>query len=115
MAQKDLQEENTIRQLQEEEEIQNILESAGNKLTVIEFWAPWCISCKKILPFVQELSAKYENVLFVRVNIDDFPEIASNYGVSRVPSLVFIKNKEVIDLIEDGNKQNITEAIEINK
>ena len=59
---------------------------------VVDFWAPWCVPCKKIQPVVEELSSHYDGkVKFVKVNIEEAPDLASSYMVMSIPTLLLFK------------------------
>ena len=70
----------------------------GDKLVVIDFWAPWCGPCRHLAPVVEEIAAEYEGKAVTgKCDTDENNDIAIQFGVMNIPMLVFIKNKEVVD------------------
>ena len=61
---------------------------------LIDFYADWCGPCKILSPIVEEVSSKYEDVKFVKINIDSNQDIANDYMITSIPTLVYIKNGE---------------------
>lgn len=75
---------------------QDVLES--EKLTVIDFWAEWCGPCRVVGPVIEELSKDYHGKVNIgKVNVDFNPEISMMYGIRNIPTILFIKNGQVID------------------
>ena len=75
---------------------QDILAAPG--LTVIDFWATWCGPCRILSPTVDELAAEFEGrATIAKCNVDDCDEIAAQFGIRNIPTLIFVKNGEVVD------------------
>lgn len=65
---------------------------------LVDFWAPWCGPCRQITPMIEELAAENAgSVKILKVNIDDNPQTAQEYGVMSIPTLMVFKNGEVTD------------------
>lgn len=61
---------------------------------VVDFWAEWCGPCKMIGPSLEEISEEMEGIDIVKVNIDENPDIAAQFGVRSIPTLMLFKNGE---------------------
>ena len=67
----------------------------SGKITVIDFWATWCVPCIKLGPIIEELAEKYPDITIGKLNIDDNNEIASEQRVRNIPTVLFFKNGEL--------------------
>ena len=71
---------------------------AEGKLVFIDFYTTWCGPCKKISPIIDELADEYEGkVVIGKCDVDDNDELTSRFGIRNVPTVLFIKNGEVVD------------------
>lgn len=95
---------------------ENFNDHVKDGISVVDFWADWCGPCKMIAPILENVSSKFKDndtVNIYKVNVDKEPSIAQKYGVSSIPTLVFIKNGEVIkSAIGVQPEATITNAIE---
>ena len=66
--------------------------AAGNSLVLLDFWAVWCGPCKMIAPILEQIAADREDVVIGKVDVDSELELAMQFGVSSIPTLVVIRD-----------------------
>jgi thioredoxin 1 len=67
---------------------------------LVDFWAPWCGPCRLIAPIVEELAGTFAGRIQVgKVNIDENPRVATQFNIRAIPTLLFFKNGQVVDVI----------------
>lgn len=87
-----------------------VLES--DKTVLVDFWATWCGPCQMIAPVVEDI-AKDGKIKVGKVNVDDEQELAINYGVMSIPTLIFFKNgKKVKEVVGFHSKSELAEIID---
>lgn len=70
----------------------------SDKVSVVDFWAVWCGPCRMVGPVIDELATEFEGKAVIgKVDVDNNRETAAKYGVRNIPTVLFIKNGEVVD------------------
>lgn len=69
---------------------------AEHQVLVLDFWATWCMPCKMIAPVLEEVAAERPDVAIGKVNVDEEPELAAQFRVMSIPTLVYFRNGEAL-------------------
>ncbi|MBP7533369.1 MAG: thioredoxin [Chitinophagales bacterium] len=83
----------------------------SDKLSMVDFWAVWCGPCRAVAPVVEQLAHEYKDkVVIGKVDVDNNPEVAMQYGIRSIPTILFIKGGKVVDKQVGAVPKNVLEA-----
>ena len=69
----------------------------SDKPVLVDFWASWCGPCRMVAPILEEIAAERSDVKVCKINVDEEPELASRYKVMSIPTLLVVKEGQVVN------------------
>ena len=83
----------------------------SDKPVVIDFWAEWCAPCRQIAPIIKEIADEYgDQVKIVKIDVDANPSVAGQYGIRAIPTILAIKDGEVVEQLQGARPKADFEA-----
>ncbi len=91
----------------------NFSDTIKEGVTLVDFWAPWCGPCRMIAPVIEELAEEYDGKAKIcKVNTDEEQDIAIQYGIRSIPTILFFKNGELADqMVGAAGKQVLADKL----
>lgn len=82
----------------------------GNLPLVVDFWATWCGPCRMVAPIISELAEKYDGKIVVgKCDVEENDDLAAEFGIRNIPTILFIKNGEVVDKLVGAVSKSVFE------
>ena len=72
---------------------------SSDKPVLMDFWAPWCAPCRMVVPLVEEIAKERSDIKVVKINVDEEQELAMQFGVMSIPTLVVMKNGKIVNQV----------------
>lgn len=68
----------------------------SDRSVLLDFWAPWCTPCRMVGPILDEIAGERSDIKVAKVNVDEQPELAGQFGVMSIPTLVVVKEGRIV-------------------
>ena len=71
----------------------------SDKPVLLDFWAPWCAPCRMVVPIIEEIADERPDIKVGKINVDEQPDLASQFHVMSIPTLVVMKNGKIVNQV----------------
>jgi len=104
-----------VHKVADADDFKNCVKGAGDKLIVIDFFATWCGPCKMIAPHMEEMSKTMDDVVFLKVDVDECEDIAEEHKVTAMPTFVFLKAGKQVTVLTGANVEKLKDLVNTHK
>ena len=78
----------------------------SEKTVLLDFWAPWCAPCRMVVPIIEEIAGERPDIRVGKINVDEQPELASEFSIMSIPTLVVMKNRKIVQQVSGARPKN---------
>jgi thioredoxin 1 len=78
----------------------------SDKTVLLDFWAPWCAPCRMVVPIIEEIAGERPDIKVGKINVDEQPELASEFSIMSIPTLVVMKNGKIVQQVSGARSKN---------
>ena len=78
----------------------------SDKPVLLDFWAPWCAPCRMVVPIIEEIAGERPDIRVGKINVDEQPELASEFSIMSIPTLMVMKNGKIVQQVSGARPKN---------
>ena len=78
----------------------------ADKPVLLDFWASWCAPCRMVVPIIEEIANERADIKVGKINVDEQPELASEFGIMSIPTLVVMKNGKIVQQVSGARPKD---------